>query len=130
MCTKMERNHASLSKANDESKFDQMRTYPSFDLNRDSKTQSLRNQTIKKTPVELLRDCASRSSIHSFSSLSKQNAHPLVVVLWLVSIATSWSYLGYQIYLSIALYNTFGVATSEWIEYEVKRACSSRVLTS
>ena len=82
-------------------------------------SQIVESKSLKDQIVEVIRDCGNRSSIHSFPSLSTKGVHPLVVLIWLVSLAASWSYLAYQIYTSLILFNAYTVATSVSVHYEV-----------
>ena len=76
-------------------------------------------QTLKKLIIDSVRECAGRSSIHAFPSLSTKGVHPIIVLIWIVCLIGSWGYLGYQIYNTIVLYISYGVSTSLGVAFEV-----------
>ena len=77
-------------------------------------------QSLKQQIKDSVRECAGRSSVHAFPSLATKGIHPLVVVIWILSLIGSWGYLAYQIYNSIVLYSAFGVSSSIAVKFEVK----------
>ena len=76
-------------------------------------------QTLKEQIKDAVRECANRSSVHAFPSLSTKGIHPIIVVMWIVCCLVSWGYLCYQIYNTIVLYNAFGVSSSISVKFEV-----------
>ena len=99
-----------------------------YDFERDSSVEIITNpnkllnknfQPMRQQIMDSVRDNAGRSSVHAFPSLANKGIHPIIVVIWIVCMTTSWGYLIYQIYNTIVLYTAMGVTTAIGVAFEV-----------
>jgi hypothetical protein len=76
------------------------------------------NVDLKKELTDLVRDCGFRSSAHGLPSLTVDEVHNYIKIIWILVVLAGWSYFIYLITTIINDYNSHEVISSLKIGYE------------